>query len=100
MGRRKESVLPEPVCDCMNTSRAAGSSSVGRRAGSTALWMEVGREMFILEDRWATTRGSSPRPVKVEESSGALLGFVLAAGAARGVGCSIFGFEVNREEMT
>ncbi len=99
MGRRKESVLPEPVCDCMNTSRAAGSSSVGNKAGNTALWIEVGLEIFILEDRCETTRGSRPRPSKVEESRGALLGFAFVVGAVRAT-CSIFGFEVKSEDMT
>ena len=73
---------------------------MGRRAGNTALWIDVGLDMFILEERWATISGSRPEPVNVEESRGALLGFACADGKERKRGCSIFGLEVKREEMT
>jgi hypothetical protein len=44
--------------------------------------------------------GLRPRPSKVDESTGALLGFELdALGIGAGFGVSIVGLEVNREEM-
>lgn len=45
------------------------------------------------------TSGSKPRPAKVEESSGALLGRAFNRGAGATLGCSTFGFEVNSEEI-
>ena len=45
-------------------------------------------------------RGLRLRPSKVEESTGALLGFELdALGIGAGFGASILGLEVNRDEM-
>ena len=55
--------------------------------------------MFILLDRCETMRGSSPRPVKVDESRGALLGLALVTAGARERGCSTFGLDVNSEEI-
>lgn len=43
--------------------------------------------------------GSSPSPAKEEESIGALLGFAKALEDERGACCSIFGFDVNSEDM-
>ena len=62
--------------------------------------MDVGFDMFILVAKCATMRGSRPRPVKVEESKGALLGREICFGIDGAVGSSTFGLEVNREEMT
>ena len=83
----------------MKTSRAAGSSKVGRSAGSTARWIDVGRAMDILLDKWVTMRGSRPSPEKVDASRGALLGFAFAVKDARARGCSNLGFEVKSEDI-
>ena len=61
--------------------------------------MEVGLSILILFAMCATIRGSSPSLEKVEKSSGALLGFACAAGAERGATCSIFGLDVNSEDI-
>lgn len=45
-------------------------------------------------------RGLRPRPSNVDESTGALLGFVIDAfTTGAGFGASILGLDVNREEM-
>jgi hypothetical protein len=92
IGRRKESVFPDPVCDWINKSLDAISSDVESATGRAALWIDVGLETFILEDRWAIISGSKPRPWKVEESvNGALLGFEMAFKIVFCTGTSILG---------
>lgn len=100
IGRRKASVLPEPVCDCINTSLelplADGSLS---KAGNAARWMDVGLSMLILDERWAIMRGSSPRPENVDEFKGALLGLADVFGAEVRATFSTAGLWVNNEEI-
>lgn len=102
MGRRKESVLPEPVCDWMKISREdVSSETVESRFGRAARWMAVGFEIDILVSRWADMRGLRPRPVNVDESSnGALLGNALFLAGAAWSGASTRGFDVKSEDMT
>ena len=105
IGRRYDSVFPEPVWDWMNASRReAGSESPDdRSAKRDARCIDVGFRMFIFVSRWVATRELRPSPVKVEESvSGALLGLLCALGmdAVDAVGfCSTFGLQVNREDI-
>jgi hypothetical protein len=92
IGKRKERVFPDPVCDWINRSLDAISSDVESATGRAALWIDVGLETFILEDRCATISGSKPRPWKVEESvNGALLGFEMLLETVFCTGASILG---------
>jgi hypothetical protein len=92
IGKRKERVFPDPVCDWINKSLDVISSDVESATGRAALWMDVGFETFILEDRCATIRGSKPRPWKVDESvNGALLGFEMLLETVFCTGASILG---------
>jgi hypothetical protein len=100
IGRRNDSVFPEPVWDWMNKSLDAVSSAFERATGRVALWIDVGLETFILEDRCAIISGSRPRLEKAEESvSGALLGFDAILETGFGAGASIFGLYENREDI-
>lgn len=50
IGRRNDMVFPEPVCDCMNTSRAFMSSEEGFvKIGRAARWIDVGLVIPILD---------------------------------------------------
>src|ERR1700683_5154137 len=85
IGRRNDNVFPDPVWDWMNKSLDAISSDVESAIGRVALWIEVGLDTFILEDRCVIISGSRPRPEKAEGSvNGALLGFMLVFGTAFG----------------
>ena len=84
----------------MNKSLDAMSSDVESATGRVALWIEVGLDTFILEDRCAIINGSRPRFEKADESlSGALLGFEMLLGVLFVVGASIFGLYEKRDEM-
>jgi len=99
MGRRYESVFPEPVCDWMNASRGEVESSRDNSDESDARCIDVGFEMSILVVRWVEMRGFRPSPVNVEESvRGALLG--LLGPFVTGVVSffSIFGLDENSED--
>ena len=100
IGRRNDNVFPDPVWDWMNKSLDAISSDVESAIGRVALWIEVGLDTFILEDRCVIISGSRPRPEKAEGSvNGALLGFILVFGTAFGAGASILGLYEKRDDI-
>lgn len=100
IGRRYESVFPEPVWDCMNASRGEVESPRGNSAKSDARCIEVGFEISILVVRCVVMRGFRPSPVNVEESvRGALLGLLGPFGTDVVGLFSTFGLEENSEDM-
>ena len=101
IGSKKARVLPEPVCDWINTSRGGMVLSYGlRKYGNEAFWMEVGLLMLILDRRWLIRSRFSPRPSNVDESAnGALLGVDLGCSAlSLSERLGKMGFEVKSDE--
>ena len=100
IGRRNESVFPDPVWLWMKTSRSwVSSTSEESRGGSAARWIEVGAVMPILLLRCETMSGSRPSPAKVDRSvNGALLGFKAGWGRLELSSTSTLGLAVNKEE--